>query len=440
MWPYHPALLARPVPRYTSYPTAAEFTDAVGEPQLRDALASATHDQPLSLYVHIPYCREICWYCGCNTGRANRSQRLASYLDALHGEIGMVAGRLEGRGHVGHIAFGGGSPNAISPIEFARLVDSLMVQFRSHRPTMSVELDPRFLPTEWDMTLQATGVTRVSLGVQTFDPQVQAAIGRIQPHALIAETVGRLRAVGMSSINFDLMYGLPFQTRDTLAATLEQTIAMAPERIALFGYAHVPHLLPRQKQVQAQALPDQVERFAMAAQGYEQLTAAGYVPVGFDHFAKPGDPLARAAESRSVRRNFQGFTDDASETLIGFGASAISQFKDRIIQNDKHSGRYRMLCSGNRLPAARGIMRDADDRNRGAVIDALLCQGEADMAPLGGAMPDVETLAPFLEADLVTLTGTRLALTPAGLPYARTIAALFDRYRAEPGQRFSSAI
>ena len=440
MWPYHPELLARPVPRYTSYPTAVEFTDAVGESHFRDALGQVAHGQPLSLYVHIPFCKEICWYCGCNTGRANRSQRLSSYLDALHTEIQMVAGLLGGRGTVGHIAFGGGSPNAISPVEFARLLDVLLVSFRSKNPVLSVELDPRSLPADWDMTLAATGVSRVSLGVQTFDPAIQAAIGRVQPHALIVDTVERLRAAGIGSINFDLMYGLPGQSAEILTTTLDQTIALSPERIALFGYAHVPHLLPRQKQVQADALPDQTERFAMAALGYERLTAAGYVPIGFDHFAKPGDLLARAAQSGQCHRNFQGFTDDGSDILIGFGASAISQFPDRIIQNEKHSGRYRMMCSAHRLPATRGVLRDADDRLRAATIEALLCQGEADISKLGAIMPDSHVLRPFFEAGLADMAGTRLIITPEGRPYARTIAALFDRYRTDPAQRFSSAI
>jgi oxygen-independent coproporphyrinogen-3 oxidase len=440
MWPYHPDLLARPVPRYTSYPTAVEFTEAVGEDHLREALNAVAHDQPLSLYVHIPFCKEICWYCGCNTGRANRSQRLSSYLDALHSEIQMVAGLLGGRGKVAHIAFGGGSPNAISPIEFTRLVDALMVRFHSERPTLSVELDPRSLATDWDITLKTTGVSRVSLGVQTFDPAIQAAIGRVQPHDLIAETVDRLRTASIGSINFDLMYGLPGQNRETLAVTLDQTVALAPERIALFGYAHVPHLLPRQKQVRSDDLPDQAERFAMAALGYEQLTAAGYVAVGFDHFAKPGDWLARAAEAGQVHRNFQGFTDDGNDILIGFGASAISQFPDRIVQNEKHSGRYRMLCSGHRLPATRGVVRDADDRARAAIIEALLCRGEADISSLGVFVPSPDQLHPFYEAVLACSSGKRLIITPEGRPYSRTIAALFDRYRTNSAQRFSTAI
>lgn len=440
MWPYHPDLLARPVPRYTSYPTAVEFTGSVGETQLRDALAGVAHGQSLSLYVHIPFCEEICWYCGCNTGRANRTQRLAAYLEALHAEIRMVAGLLGERGRVRHIAFGGGSPNAISPIEFARLVDELMVGFRCCTPTLSVELDPRCFGTGWDLALKATGVSRVSLGVQTFDEQVQAGIGRVQPHALIVDTVERLRRIGVSSINFDLMYGLPGQTQDILADTLERTIALSPERIALFGYAHVPHLLPRQKRIVADDLPDQAERFAMAARGFDQLTGAGYVPIGFDHFARPDDPLARAAAEGRVRRNFQGFTDDPSDVLIGFGASAISQFPDRIVQNEKNSGRYRMLCSAHRLPAARGVLRDGDDQARGAIVEALLCRGEADMAVLGGSMPDRQALRPFLDAGLATVAGSLLTITPDGRLYARTIAALFDRYRADQPQRFSSAI
>ncbi len=441
MWPYHPDLLSRPVPRYTSYPTAAEFTPEVGAAQLGEALDAIKPDQPLSLYVHIPFCQEICWYCGCNTGRANRAQRLGSYLDALSAEIHMVAKRLGGRGRVGRIAFGGGSPNAVSPVAFARLVDELIVAFGcSSAPTLSIEIDPRSFGAGWDVTLAATGASRVSLGVQTFDPAIQAAIGRVQPDTLILDTVARLRRSGVGSINFDLMYGLPGQTRESLTQTLDRTLALRPERIALFGYAHVPHLLPRQRRIAADNLPGQAERFAMAALGHERLVAEGYVPVGFDHFALPSDALARAAQNGQLRRNFQGFTEDDSGVLIGLGASSISQFPDRLIQNEKNSGAYRDLCMAQQLTGARGVMRDAEDRMRALIIEDLLCMGSADISELGDVDLIDGALAPFLVRGLATLADGLLTIPPAGLPYARSIAALFDRYRAVAPQRFSSAI
>ncbi|MCW2390435.1 oxygen-independent coproporphyrinogen-3 oxidase [Sphingobium sp. B1D7B] len=440
MWSYYPDLLARPVPRYTSYPTAAEFTDRVGEAYLGHALDAVQPGQPVSLYVHIPFCEEICWYCGCNTGRSNKAQRLTSYLDALHAEIRTVAQRLGGRARVERIAFGGGSPNAIPPLEFARLVDEMMLAFNCGAPVLSVEIDPRGFDQRWAMTLGVSGTKRASLGVQTFDPAIQAAIGRVQPRDLIVSAVDRLRSNGVRSINFDLMYGLPGQDRALLEQTLDEAIAMRPDRIALFGYAHVPHMLPRQKRIDATHLPDQAERFAMAALGHDQLVAAGYVPVGFDHFALPHDDLAKAQLQGTLRRNFQGFTEDRADVLIGIGATAIGQFPHLIVQNDKNSGRYRMRAGAGRLTGERGILRDADDQRRGAIIEDLLC-GRAANVGTDLHRTDLRAgLAPFLERGLATLEGNSLRITEEGRPYGRAVAVLFDRHRALSQQRFSSAI
>lgn len=437
MWPYHPDLLATPVPRYTSFPTAAEFTASVGAADADAALRRAAGDA--SLYVHIPYCEQICWYCGCNTGAASKKHRLASYLDALHRDIAITGARLDGRVDVRRIAFGGGSPNAIAPTDFVRLVDALTLHMALVDPVLSIELDPRTLSPEWGQVLQWIGVTNASMGVQTFAPELQAAIGRIQPDADIARATDMLRKAGVTSLNFDLMYGLPGQTLDQLEATLRRTVELGADRIALFGYAHVPHMLPRQRRIDASALPGQDARFAMADFGYRLLTGAGYVPIGFDHFALPGDPLARAAAQGRVRRNFQGFTDDAAPSLIGLGASSISCFDDVLWQNEKNAGRYRMLLSQDILPATGGVRRSADDRRRGAVIEALLCNGaariDADLlAEVSGR------LAPFLARDLAVLDGGSLSILPGGLPYARTIAALFDPYRQDSARRFSSAV
>lgn len=437
MWPYHPDLLETPVPRYTSFPTAAEFGSAVGAGEADAALRKASGD--ISLYVHIPFCEQICWYCGCNTGRANKMQRLHSYLDALHREIAITGARLDGRVNVRRVAFGGGSPNAISPTDFVRLVDALTLHTALADPTWSIELDPRTLTREWGQVMGWVGVTHASMGVQTFAPDLQAAIGRIQPDALIVEATEMLRGAGVTSLNFDLMYGLPGQTLDHLEATLARTIELGADRIALFGYAHVPHMLPRQRRIDASALPSQTERFAMADYGYRRLTAAGYVAIGFDHFALPGDPMARAAADGRVRRNFQGFTDDQATTLVGLGASAISCFPDLLVQNEKNAGRYRMLLSQDILPATHGIVRSVEDQRRGKVIEALLCQGEAALdAEL--ALEASARIAPFAARGLAVLEGSKLSILPDGRPYARTIAALFDPYRQDSLRRFSSAV
>lgn len=437
MWTYHPDLLETPVPRYTSFPTAAEFGTGVGADEAAGALDAARGDA--SLYLHVPFCEQICWYCGCNTGKANKSQRLASYLDALHREIAITGVRLDREVRVRRIAFGGGSPNAISPTDFVRLIDALTLHMPLDRPVWSIELDPRTLSREWGQVLGVVGVTHASLGVQTFDPALQAAIGRIQPDAEIARAVELLRGNGISSLNFDLMYGLPGQTLPMLEATLQRTVELGADRIALFGYAHVPHMLPRQRRIDASALPDQAERFAMAEFGYRLLRDSGYVPIGFDHFAKPGDPMARALHAGTLRRNFQGFTDDPARTLIGLGASAIGCFPDLLVQNEKNAGRYRMLLSQDVLPATHGIRRSADDQRRGAVIEALLCFGTASLDP-DLAVEAAVRIAPFVQRGLARLDGSILSIAPEGLPYARTIAALFDPYRQDSLRRFSSAV
>lgn len=437
MWPYYPDLLAVPVPRYTSFPTAAEFGDRIGPADADAALRAVSGD--VSLYVHVPFCEQICWYCGCNTGAANRRQRLASYLDALHREIALAGVRLDGRIAARRIAFGGGSPNAIAPTDFVRLVDALTLHVSLEDPLWSIEIDPRTLTEEWAQVLGWVGVSHASMGVQTFAPHLQAAIGRVQDDALIARGTDMLRGAGVTSLNFDLMYGLPGQTLADLEHTLRRTLELGADRIALFGYAHVPHMIPRQRRIDASHLLGQADRFAMAQFGYQLLTGAGYVPVGFDHFAKPGDPLAVAAESGTLRRNFQGFTDDQAPVLVGLGASAISIAPDIIWQNEKNAGRYRMLLSQDRLPASGGLERSAEDQRRGAVIEGLLCRGEAQLGT-DLANEVLVRLLPFIDRELAELDHGTLRLLPEALPYARTIAALFDPYRQDSARRFSSAV
>ena len=440
MWPYHPQLLARAVPRYTSYPTAAEFTPTVGSADHLAALRAVAPGTPASLYVHIPFCKEICWYCGCNTNRSNRIERVASYLEALETEIDWTARQVGGKVDLARISFGGGSPNALDPVGFVRLVSHIVTAFGTSAPEISVELDPRSLDAEWADLLGKVGARRASLGVQTFDPGIQRRIGRVQPAEAIELAVSRLRAAGVTSLNFDLMYGLPGQDTGVLMDTLDRTLALAPDRIALFGYAHVPQIIARQRRIEANDLPDTDARFAQAALGFDHLVAAGYQPIGFDHFARPDDPIAIATREGRLRRNFQGFTDDQADVLLGVGATSISSFPDLIVQAEKNTGRYRMRVQGGQSAAERGIRRSADDQERGLVIEDLLCGRPADLSglPLDGWAE--LRLKPFLAQGLCTLVDDRLTLTAHGLPYARAIASCFDSYRAEGAGRFSSAV
>ncbi|MDP2130917.1 MAG: oxygen-independent coproporphyrinogen III oxidase [Erythrobacter sp.] len=436
MWQYHPELLAKPVPRYTSYPTAADF-GTLSEGAIERAIAGADGD--ISLYLHIPFCEQICYYCGCNTGAAGKRSRVESYLAALHQEIATVASLLPEGARVRRVAFGGGSPNAIEPGELLALVDAIHAHFPLFAPEWSIELDPRSLNAQWSHVISEIGITRASMGVQTFAPHCQKVIGREQPTAMICRSVDWLRSGGVTSLNFDLMYGLPHQTDADLIESLEYTRKLGADRVAVFGYAHVPHMVPRQKVIPEDTLPGAEARFAMASAAHAFLTGNGYDAIGFDHFALPHDPLARAARDGMLRRNFQGFTDDQAEVLIGMGSSAISGFPGLLAQNDKHNGRYRTLSGEGRLSASHGIARSAQDRLRGGVIEALLCRGEAALSPC--LLTEVQgKLAPFIAAGLATLSDNSLRIAPDGLPYARVIASLFDSYRAITQRKFSSAI
>ncbi|PLK25232.1 coproporphyrinogen III oxidase [Porphyrobacter sp. TH134] len=436
MWTYHPDLLATPVPRYTSYPTAADF-GPLEDGAIERAIAEASGD--ISLYLHIPFCEKICYYCGCNTGRSGKRARVESYLAALHQEIATVAGLLPQGARVRRIAFGGGSPNAILLSEFRALVDALHVHFPLFAPQWSIELDPRSLTPDWAPVLAEVGITRASMGVQTFAVHCQKAIGREQSLTMICRGVELLRGAGVTSLNFDLMYGLPHQSEADLEDSIAYTVKLGADRVAVFGYAHVPHLVPRQSMIPEGALPGAAARFMMASAAHTQLAGAGYRAVGFDHFALPHDPMAHAAKDGTLRRNFQGFTDDPSEVLIGLGASAISGFPGLLAQNQKHTGQYRALAGEGRLSARHGLVRAPEDQRRGAVIEALLCRHEA-VVPDDLIAAAAERLAPFVERSLARLDGNRLTIMPGGLPYARVIAALFDSYRAATARQFSSAI
>ncbi len=444
---YLPDLARRQVPRYTSYPTAAEFTDAVGAREQAAALARVPRRMPVSLYVHIPYCQALCWYCGCNTGAAGRPERQARYVAALMREVETVAASM--RGEVVSIHFGGGSPNALPPALFEQLVAHLRNCFDTiERPEIAVELDPRFIGRDYADALYRAGVTRVSLGAQTFAPHVQQAIGRVQPFRQVSEAVRDLRSAGIAQISLDLMYGLPEQTADDVAETIIEAMSLHPDRIAMFGYAHIPTLLPRQRAIDTDTLPDNAARFAQSELAFEMLTGEGFRPIGFDHFARPDDPLAVAAAEGRLQRNFQGFTDEPGKAVIGLGASAISQFDGLLVQNHKHEAQYRKAVSAGGLAGSRGVARTMDDRLRGDAIAHLLCDGAVDLALLAndyGRIPEAFAAALPRLRELETLglvrrDGWRIALTEAGRPYARLAASAFDAWRNGSVGTFSRAV
>lgn len=444
---FHADLAAQSVPRYTSYPTAASFSAAVGASEQRQALGRTAEGSRLSLYLHVPFCERICWYCGCSTGAVGRTSRVARYADALIREIGQVADLASGR--VTRVHFGGGSPNALPRSDFVRVCEALRRSFRIDSDAeWAVELDPRGLDADYAQTLAECGITRASLGAQTFSMPIQVRINRLQPFREVALRAAELRAAGVKALNLDLMYGLPGQTLDDIATTISRMRLLAPDRVAMFGYAHMPRLLPRQHMIDGAALPDAGARFAQSLLARDLLQEQGFTMIGFDHYARPEDRLAQAAASGRLRRNFQGFTDDDADVLIGLGASAISQVEQTIVQNEKHIGRYEEAVTAGCLAGTRGVVLQPADRTRGWAIERLLCDGAVDLDAAQRTfgtqgLLDRRThdrLAALVLRGIVEISGAKLKLTPEGLPYARLVASAFDQHSQLDAPRFSRAV
>ena len=433
----------RLVPRYTSYPTAPHFSAAVGPKEYRDWLAAIPADEPLSLYAHIPFCDSLCWFCGCHTKVVRRYQPVARYIDVLKREIALVASALGARRPLGHLHFGGGSPTILAPDDVLALSECLRRHFAfTAQAEMAVEIDPREVTREIIEAWAHAGTTRASLGVQDFDPEVQKAINRTQSFELTAQVIGWLRESGVARINIDLMYGLPHQTLEGAVATAERVVALAPDRVALFGYAHVPWMKRHQRLIDEAALPGREARFAQSEAVAACLTAAGYRRIGFDHFARPEDPLAQAPVVGRLHRNFQGYTSDPCRSLIGLGASAIGAFRDGYVQNAAPMKDYAAAIDAGRLASARGIQTDEDDRLRRQVIERLMCDLAVDLSDFGPGEfgPERIDLAEMERDRLVRLDGSTLRVTETGRPFLRNVCALFDRYLNTGQARHSRAV
>ncbi len=424
-----------PVPRYTSYPTAPHFSAAIGHADYASWLSALPRGSRLSLYAHIPYCHTLCWYCGCNTKAVRSHAPIAAYLEPLLAEIGNVADRVPADHQVSHIHWGGGSPNILEPDDILRLAGAMRSRFRiAADAEIAVEIDPRGLCDERAEAFAAAGVNRVSIGVQDFNPAVQAAINRTQTFETTRDAVERLRARGIEALNVDLVYGLPHQTGDSVAETLRQVLALRPERIAIFGYAHLPARLKHQRMIADDTLPGAIERFDQSNRLAELLLQEGFVRVGLDHFALPSDPLA----SQPVSRNFQGYTTDAAETLLGFGASAIGRLPQGYVQNAVPVADYARMIKEHGLATARGVALTDDDRIRGFVIERLMCDLQLPAAELArrfgaAAAPLLEEAEALVNADtdrLVERTADGFRVTDRGRPFVRTIASRFDSYLA----------
>lgn len=431
------------VPRYTSYPTAADFSPDVGAKDHETWLAGLNPRQAVSVYLHVPYCRKICLYCGCNTRMAVRDNVIDGYRRALEGEIDLV-GLLGARPEIARLHWGGGTPSILGPDGLRSVIAALRRQFPfANALEHAIELDPRHVTVALVEALAELGVTRASLGVQDVNPLVQAAIGRLQPLDVIEMSVERLRSVGIRNLNFDLMYGLPLQTAASIRKTCALVLAMGPDRIACFGYAHLPRLKANQRRIDETKLPSQDQRIEQTEVISDELMSAGYVRIGIDHFAKPGDALARAAAGGKLHRNFQGYTEDASGVLLGLGASSISTFADGFVQNLADVPRYVGAIAAGSLASARGCRRDENDRQRAQIIERLMCDFTVDLdvvAPNAEFRNEMARLTALQSEGLVEIAGAKLTVTQAGRAVVRVIAAAFDTYRCAQAAQFSKAI
>ena len=428
------------VPRYTSYPTAADFTPDVGAKEHVAWLGGLDAREAVSVYLHVPYCREICLYCGCNTKMAVRDDVIDLYRRALEAEIDLAVSLIRRKPRIARLHWGGGTPSILGP----RGLRSVVAAIRRHFSfdvgfEHAVELDPRRVTPALAKALGEIGITRASLGVQDIDPLVQAAIGRVQPLVVIE----RLRSAGITSLNFDLMYGLPLQTVESVRKTCDLVGRMAPDRISCFGYAHLPRLKANQRRIDEAKLPSQDQRIDQAEAIAEALVRHGYQKIGIDHFAKPDDALSRAAASGKLHRNFQGYTDDASRVLLGFGASSISTFADGFVQNVADVPKYVSAIKAGSLASARGCRLDETDRQRARIIERLMCDFAVDLgavAPHADFSEELSLLAPMHWDGLVDINGTKLTVTSAGRAVVRVVAAAFDTYRRPQATQFSKAI
>ncbi|MGR3496180.1 oxygen-independent coproporphyrinogen III oxidase [Citreimonas sp.] len=442
--PLRHALLTARVPRYTSYPPADRFTAAVGGAEKTAWLGAIAPGSTVSLYVHVPFCRRLCWFCACRTQGTRSDAPLDRYLDHLAREIAHTRVAMPERVAVSALHLGGGTPTLLSPDRIGRLGRMIARAFDLSGAEVSAEIDPTECDTDRIDALVALGLVRASVGVQDFDQQVQAAIGRAQSSSATWDTMRALRRRGIGSVNFDLLYGLPHQDRARLRRTIDTVLAMAPDRIALYGYAHVPWVARRQKLIPEDALPSPEQRLALAEMARDALLDAGYVAVGIDHFALPHDTLALAAQAGTLRRNFQGYTTDTAETLVGFGPSAISRFAQGYVQNASATDAWQQVVEAGAIPAARGIALSDLDRTLSFVVERLMCDGAVDLGRIGQPV----------DPGLGSAARAALDLYPGAGAFDGTVLRLFDPRAARlvahaietalkgapaPGQRYSQA-
>ncbi|OUI96241.1 coproporphyrinogen III oxidase [Acetobacter indonesiensis] len=423
------------LPRYTSYPTAASFSEAVGPAQAEEWLRALPAEKPVSLYFHVPFCDELCRFCGCNTSVMRHEDGRMAYGDLLREELRRVVALVGTQRPVQHLQFGGGTPSTLPAAALRHIIRSVRSMFQIQpQAELAMELDPRHVPEGYPALLGELGFTRISLGVQDLDERVQDACGRHQSFEQTEACISAVRNAGVSGVNIDLIYGLPYQTENSIAETARKIASLRPDRLAVFGYAHVPWKQKRQRLIPEDSLPQPAERLAQRARMDAVLRAEGYSPVGLDHYALPQDSLVKAANSGALRRNFQGYTTDSSDVLLGMGASAISMLPDGYTQNITAVAPYARAMADNQcLPVARGVARTEDDRLRGRLIERLMCDMGVDLAQMEAQLdvfePELAALQPLANDGLIVINGPHIRVTEKGRPFLRNVAAVFDTHR-----------
>ncbi len=447
-----------PGPRYTSYPTADRFVEAFGDEQYRRALRQRAQGAvvggalPLSLYVHVPFCESVCYYCACNKIITKHHERATSYLDLLTQEVALHVAEIGVGQPVAQMHLGGGSPTFLDDAELARLMDMLRHHFRlSPQAEVSIEVDPRTADRQRLQHLRSLGFNRISFGVQDFDPAVQAAVHRVQPLDMVQALVAEARTLGFTSINADLIYGLPRQTPASFRRTIAQMAELRPHRIALYAYAHLPERFKPQRRIHAAELPAPEDRISMLGDALAGFTAQGYTYIGMDHFALPQDALAVARRQGRLHRNFQGYSTQPDCDLIGLGVSSIGRIGATYSQNAKTLPEYQDALAQGRFPVARGLALTRDDVVRRAIIMALMCQGRVDFESIELAhlldmraafAPELQRLRELAGLGLVVLSEHDVQVTPLGWYFVRAVAMVFDRHLQadEARARFSRII
>ncbi len=435
-------------PRYTSYPTAIQFHSGYDETQYRQQAAiSNARGGPLSLYFHIPFCDTVCFYCACNKVVTKNRAKAQPYLDDLYREMALQAALFDAGRPVEQLHWGGGTPTFLSLEQMRELMTRTGEHFAlktDDSGEYSIEIDPREADAHTVAVLRSLGFNRMSLGVQDFDPTVQKAVNRIQSEEKTLEVLEAARSEGFHGISIDLIYGLPFQTVETFVRTLDRVIDAGPDRLSVFNYAHLPTRFMPQRRIHEDDLPPPAVKLSILEATIERLTSAGYVLIGMDHFAKPDDPLARAQREGSLYRNFQGYATHAECDLVAMGVSSIGQVGDSFSQNVKDLDSYHALLAEDRLPIERGLVVNADDKLRRAVITQLICHFELDGDAVGEQFgidfgdyfaDELAGLEPFVEDGLLTLDGHRIQVLPTGRLMIRNICMTFDRYLAAAGER-----